>query len=412
MGRLFDPTARRPYGWFQGHLGRSRAPADEWAGGKHRQDAEQGRENKKPWWERSSPGASYGKWGEEDRAQSGAADAQPRGGGVRYFPCKSFVYAPTGWEEGSPQVQGVNDAAPEAKLELEHVYGYTAGWIKGPPSSEMGIQMGSDSQDNLRYLDNSQMVYYAAATCIVYDAALNWQRFFCGHDDDVTCLAVSPSRRFVASGQIGRAPKVCIWEPLEDSTSKYISAHAVIEDIPPAKLFERKVASVAFTEEDLVAVVGGDDANTISIFNWKTEEQLFKGSGGTSPVFLIRPTFGWQDTAECSKWGELSGEWGIDRRIQLWTQGAKHVAFWNVQREGDGEAAEEGEDGEKGGWSKSIVRTDDNPLCVCFVKSFDDAGMDVITGHQCGDISTWTYGTVKHKVKNAHLGGVTQVSIF
>ena len=305
-------------------------------------------------------------------------------------------------------MDSVSDAAPEARLELDFVYGYTAGWIKGPPSSEMGIQMGSDSQDNLRFLHDGQLVYYAASTCIVYDAKTHTQRFFCGHDDEVTCLCVSPSRTLVASGQIGRSPKVCVWEPLEDRTSKYITSLAVIEDIPPSKLFERKVSSVAFASEDVIAVVAADDENTVSIFNWRTEERMFKGRGGSSPVFLIRPTFGWQDDA-CSLWGELQGEWGADRRVQLWTQGAKHVAFWNVQKQKQEE--EDGGDMEENGWSNSIVRTDDNPLCVCFVKSFNDSGMDVITGQQCGDIFTWVHGKVRFKVQNAHKDGVTQVDL-
>ena len=79
------------------------------------------------------------------------------------------------------------------------------------------------------------------------------------------------------------------------------------------------------------------------------------------------------------------------------------MAAWSVKAADD--ELEEG-----GGWASSIVRTDDNPLCVCFVKSRDEtAGMEIITGQQCGDIYTWSYGKVVSKVKGAHKDGVTQV---
>jgi len=45
------------------------------------------------------------------------------------------------------------------------------------------------------------------------------------------------------------------------------------------------------SSEQIIVTVGGDDNNTVSMFNWKREERLFKGSGGVSPVFLIRPTY-------------------------------------------------------------------------------------------------------------------------
>lgn len=33
-----------------------------------------------------------------------------------------------------------------------------------------------------------------------------------GHTDDITCLSVSPDRKFVVSGQVGVTPYVLIWD--------------------------------------------------------------------------------------------------------------------------------------------------------------------------------------------------------
>lgn len=52
---------------------------------------------------------------------------------------------------------------------------------------------------------------------VVYDRVKHRQRFFLGHDDDVSCVAVSPDRTLVASGQVtgtgGRDPRVIVWDP-------------------------------------------------------------------------------------------------------------------------------------------------------------------------------------------------------
>jgi WD40 repeat protein len=42
----------------------------------------------------------------------------------------------------------------------------------------------------------------------------------------------------------------------------------------------RKVSSVAFLSEERLVAVGGDDHNTVQIWDWREEAMIFKGSGG------------------------------------------------------------------------------------------------------------------------------------
>ena len=117
-------------------------------------------------------GARAGRWGDELkqlRAAGAGADSSGRTGkygGTRYHPCKSFVYAPT-WApdalRGAAAGGEPPDAEPDARLELEWVYGYTAGRAGGAPSSEAGMHMGSDQQDNVRWLSPREIVFTAAA---------------------------------------------------------------------------------------------------------------------------------------------------------------------------------------------------------------------------------------------------------
>lgn len=58
-----------------------------------------------------------------------------------------------------------------------------------------------------------------AALGVVLDKQTNTQKFFGGkeikdttsHNDDITALAVSPDRKIVATGQVGKNPIICIW---------------------------------------------------------------------------------------------------------------------------------------------------------------------------------------------------------
>ena len=51
-----------------------------------------------------------------------------------------------------------------------------------------------------------QVLYYTSAVGVVYDAAENRQRFYVGHEDEISCLALHPDRDTVATGGVVRLP--------------------------------------------------------------------------------------------------------------------------------------------------------------------------------------------------------------
>ena len=58
----------------------------------------------------------------------------------------------------------------------------------------------------------NELVWAVAGVCVIFDENRMTQRFFVGHDGEVSCLAVHPDGLLCASGQIGRSnAKVCIW---------------------------------------------------------------------------------------------------------------------------------------------------------------------------------------------------------
>lgn len=74
------------------------------------------------------------------------------------------------------------------------------------------------TSNNLAYNCQQQVLYTVAALVVVYDKPSHTQRFFQGHDDDVTCLALAPDKRVAASGQLGKDPLVLVWDSLTLTT--------------------------------------------------------------------------------------------------------------------------------------------------------------------------------------------------
>ena len=105
-------------------------------------------------------------------------------------PWKGGMRAPTGHKRPG---RDAGDA-PDVNIELEWVHGYR----------------GSKGRDNLRYLNDGCVGYYAAGCTVVYDPVNHTQRIFNLHHDDVTAIAFDPDRQHIATGENGRRPSTFI----------------------------------------------------------------------------------------------------------------------------------------------------------------------------------------------------------
>lgn len=75
--------------------------------------------------------------------------------------------------------------APDKVLKLDWVYGYR----------------GKDCRSNLYQLPTGEMVYFVAATVVLYNVDEQSQRHYIGHTDDIKSLAIHPNKLLVATGQ-------------------------------------------------------------------------------------------------------------------------------------------------------------------------------------------------------------------
>ena len=91
--------------------------------------------------------------------------------------------------------------APKENIKLKYVHGYRA----------------FDTRNNVKYTFDEKVVYHAAALGIVLDKETNIQEFFQSHDEDMVALAIHPSKKIVATGQMAKAGKaklidIYVWE--------------------------------------------------------------------------------------------------------------------------------------------------------------------------------------------------------
>jgi WD40 repeat protein len=88
--------------------------------------------------------------------------------------------------------------APKASLRLEYAYGYRS----------------ANCRSNIHLTESGELVYFSAAVAIVQNVNgkdNSRQRFFLGHDDDIISSCLHPDRTIVATGQVGKNARICIW---------------------------------------------------------------------------------------------------------------------------------------------------------------------------------------------------------
>lgn len=231
-------------------------------------------------------------------------------GKILYPQCKKGVFAPTSWKPEDGERSG---EVPKADLELEFVYGYA------------GL---SNLSNNIYFTDRpDEIVYYTAGLGIVYNKTKHEQRYFCGHDDDITALAIHPNRRLMASGQLGKYPLVCIWD--NDSCEEV----AALEH--PDGM--RGVTSCCFSADGTKLVtVCADNPHTVFVWDW-VKGKVITTAGGFQgePPQVYGCKWNPFHVSEMKNVKGADGNDGLvksfppERQNQFFTYGVNHLKRWD-----------------------------------------------------------------------------------
>ncbi|OQR95137.1 microtubule-associated protein [Achlya hypogyna] len=156
-----------------------------------------------------------------------------------------------------------NTQPPNSSLTLTHAYGYQA----------------QNASNNVRYLANGRVVYHVAALGVVYDSVTHTQQLFQGHDDDIVCLALHPNGSIVATGQMGKPPKIHVWELSGTKGDKCISLACL------QGFHKRAVPALAFsTDGTKLCSIGNDDDHSMAIYKWKEGTIVASGKGERNTI--------------------------------------------------------------------------------------------------------------------------------
>ncbi|GFN97686.1 echinoderm microtubule-associated protein-like 6 [Plakobranchus ocellatus] len=174
--------------------------------------------------------------------------------------------------------------APDSRLRLEFVYGYR----------------GHTCRNNVYYTANKDVVYFVAGVGIVYSAREHKQRFFLGHNDDLISLALHPDRTTVATGQIGDAPYICVWD---SATTDTIS---ILKDG-----HKDGIAALGFDKEgNRLVSVGLDAAATINVWDWRKGKIISTATAQVEKIFDV--------------------QFSPYKENTVVSAGVKHIAFWQL----------------------------------------------------------------------------------
>ena len=164
------------------------------------------------------------------------------------------------------------------------------------------------------------VVYAVAAICVVHELESGGQRFFHGHRDDISALAVDPEGKIAASGQVTSTTSpafVCVWE-IETCAELF----RIGMTQPPA--IERMVAALAFTPDSThLVTVGADDRHSLKVWDLTDEKTpVFEGQAQNG-----KPPAVWG--VHCAP-AHVASAFGANDFLV--TAGDNHICFWTVMR--------------------------------------------------------------------------------
>lgn len=114
--------------------------------------------------------------------------------------------------------------------------------------------------------DGRHMIYPVGCTVVIEDIQSKKQDTLTGHTNNVSCIAVSKTGRYVASGQVtpmGFLADIIIWD--FETKNKYCTL----------TLHRNKVEALAFSPNDKYLVsLGGQDDGSIVVWNIETKESI------------------------------------------------------------------------------------------------------------------------------------------
>lgn len=212
---------------------------------------------------------------------------------LRYRVSKSWVATQPSNETTALDIQN-SARLPIESLQLEYAYGV-------------------NSSCGLIGLDKGRLAYASAGVGIIYDPSKHEQFFYLGHDDDITCITVDASLTLCATGQMGKAPCVHVWQ-VDTRKCLYIIGKGMLE---------RAICAIGFSHDaSYIAAIGSDNHHLLTVWDISRGPKLKPTLVGTSACQNGKPP-------------QISSLFFSPfDKDQFVTCGKKHIRFWSRGEDG------------------------------------------------------------------------------
>lgn len=282
------------------------------------------------------------------------------------------------------------------------------------PEAVIGFK-GSVRDGLVLHPDNEHLIFPLGCTLVVRNVIQRTQTFLTGHDNTVNCIAVSPSGRYLASGQVthmGFNADIIIWDFEQRKEVHRLTLHKV------------EVKKVVFSpDEQFLATIGGQDDNSLVLWNVETGQATCGTAAGSDTVETV--TFFHNSSYHLVTAGKFHVKlWEIDvknRKLRGTTcaMGALKRVCTNVVLDHEDKNAYVGTaNGEllEVNLERCIFKrtaANKTPLSMGITATAILANGDIICGTGTGYLVKFTAGTLMKKTmtKIALLGAVTSITL-
>lgn len=146
----------------------------------------------------------------------------------------------------------------ESSLQLEWIHGYRA----------------HDTQNTVQYTVLGDFVYSAGTVCVVCNPERHDQRYMMLHTGPVCELTLHPSGKICASAEIGKLPRIIIWD---------VGTCEILNGL--RGFHQRAVTSMAFSPNGTrLLSIGQDIWHSLAVYDWRSNTPIYSAKTVKSKV--------------------------------------------------------------------------------------------------------------------------------
>lgn len=150
---------------------------------------------------------------------------------------------------------------PQLNAKLEYIFGYRT----------------RDTRNNLRYVNEKEIVYHCGFYGIIHNIETNTQKIFSEHNDDISCLAINEQKTLIATGQLNnrneKSSFICIWDTDANLITKFEGN------------FGKGINSLDFSpDSNKILATSMKEDHDIFLFDMKEYKMIGSSKGGSFKI--------------------------------------------------------------------------------------------------------------------------------